>query len=102
MGACASRNMLTNNTAPPPYENSEDIVDAVLERYVRCATYNTTNGYLNQNFQKELFFLLRCKTGRDPDPSTVLLLCNLYLEQIKLHGAIVDFYSELAFFFKIK
>ena len=91
--------MRTNQHCPPPYESSKNIVDAVLETYVRCAT-NTTNGYLNQNFQKELFFLLRCKTGRDPDPSTVLLLCNFYLEQIKQHGGIADYYSDRAFFFK--
>lgn len=101
MGARASRSTQPNTApSPPPYETSKNIVDAVLEKYVRCATYNTTNGYLNQNFQKELFYLLRCKTGRDPDPSTVLLLCNLYSEQIKQHGGIVDFYTERDFFFK--
>tara|TARA_A100001015_G_scaffold319392_1_gene442138 strand:- start:977 stop:1336 length:360 start_codon:yes stop_codon:yes gene_type:complete len=91
---------------PPPYgevsppDLLSDIADTVLKKYIHCATYNTTNGYLNQNFQKELLFLIKYKTGLDANKSTLLLLCNLYLEQMKKYGRINNYYADIDFFFE--
>tara|TARA_E500000331_G_C17188740_1_gene683877 strand:+ start:342 stop:725 length:384 start_codon:yes stop_codon:yes gene_type:complete len=105
MGGRSSR-AYCEETSPPPYGDGSrpdplsDIADTVLRKYVNCATYNTTNGHLNQNFQKELMFLIKYKTGLDANTSTLLLLCNLYFEQIKRCGRINNYYADIDFFFE--
>ena len=109
MGARASKKSAA--VQPPAYDydstelaehsNGSSVFDAVLEKYVRCATYNTTNGYLNENFKAELLFLIECKTGRCAKTKSVLLLCNLYAEQLKKYKKITDFYEHNAFFFNL-
>ena len=107
MGARASKKSAA--VQPPAYDygstelgersKGSSVFDAVLEKYVRCATYNTTNGYLNENFKAELLFLIKCKTGKRAKTRSVLLLCNLYAEQLKKYKKITDFYEHNAFFF---
>ena len=107
MGARASKKSAA--VQPPAYDSTEfgghpdgsSVFDAVLEKYVRCATYNTANGYLNENFKAELLFLIECKTGRCAKDMTILLLCNLYAEQLKKYKKITDFYEHNAFFFNL-